>query len=253
MAPKILSVEGVRKQFGGLVALNDVFIGVPEKQITIIIGPNGSGKTTLLNVISGVYKPDSGQVIYNGKEITGWPPHKVYDIGIVRTFQIPTLFHKLTVLENLLVAARKHVGENLTKAVFKRTWMKQEEELVEKAFKVMDLLNLSHLWNQQAGLLSGGEMKLVEIGRALMSDPKVILTDEPAGSVNPKLAHNIFKHIISLRDNLRITFLIIEHRLDVAIDYVDYAYALHSGKVIAEGKPDEVLANPNVIESYLGG
>jgi len=248
-----LSVERIRKQFGGLVALNDVSISIPEKQLTIIIGPNGSGKTTLLNVISGIYKPDAGRVTYNGQEITGWPPHKVYDAGVVRTFQIATVFHKLTALENLLVVSRKHVGENLTKAIFKRTWMKQEEEVVKKAFDLLDLLNLSHLWNQPAGTLSGGELKLVEMGRALMSDPKVILTDEPVGSVNPKLAHDIFEHMVSLRDKLGITFLIIEHRLDIALDYVDYAYALHSGKVIAEGTPNEVTVDPTVIESYLGG
>ena len=250
---RVLDVENVRKRFGGVVALDGATLGVGDRSLVMLIGPNGSGKTTLINVVSGIYRLDDGRVRFNGTDITGWPPHKIYQSGVVRTFQIPALFTKLTVLENLLVAARSQVGENLSKAVLKKTWVEQEEELVEKAFNVLEILNLDSLWNTPVNALSGGQMKLVEIGRALMSDPRVILMDEPIAGINPRLAHEIFEHILGLRRELGISFLIVEHRLDIALQYVDHVYAMHRGRVIAEGKPKDVVNTPEVIESYLGG
>ncbi len=249
---KILKTENVKKRFGGIIALNGVNIDVESKSLTMIIGPNGSGKTTLINVISGVYKPDYGRVKFNGTDITGKPPHQIYKVGLVRTFQIPSLFTNLTVLENLLVAARIHEGESLFKAIFKLKWLKREEELVRKAYRILEILNLDHLWNHLVSKLSGGQMKLVETGRALMSDPKALLMDEPIAGVNPKLAHEIFDHLIRLKKELGISFLIVEHRLDVALQYVDYVYAMHRGKIIAKGKPEEILEDPRVSEAYLG-
>lgn len=254
MTLSYLRTENITKRFGGLIALKRVSIEVPSKRIVMLIGPNGSGKTTLINVISGMYKPESGKVLFDKNEITGLPPHKIYSLGIVRTFQIPSLFFKLTVLENLLIAAKDQLGEKITSAILNRKkWIKQEEKLVEKAFEILDLLTLSSMWNRKASELSGGQMKLLEIGRALMSDPKVVLMDEPVAGVNPKLAHNIMDHVTGIRDKLGLSFLIVEHRLDIVLDYVDYVYAMHRGKVISRGIPTEVVSDPAVIESYLGG
>ena len=243
----------MRKSFGALIAVNDVSIRIPRRKITIIIGPNGSGKTTLINVISGVYKPDSGKVFFEGKDITGLPPHEIYRLGMIRTFQIPALWHRLTVLENMLAAAKDNPGEMWRKAPFKRSWRDYEEGLVEKAFKILDFLGILKLWNRRAGELSGGQLRLLEVGRALMVDARMILMDEPLASLNPVIAREICEHLLRLRDELGITFLLVEHRLDIALDYVDHAYAMHRGRLIASGTPEEVVSNPAVIESYLGG
>jgi len=225
---------------------------VGEKTVSILIGPNGSGKTTLINVISGFYRPDSGKVQYDSTDITGWPPHLVYKSGVARTFQIPALFTKLTVLENLLVAEKKNPGESFDKALFKRFWVRKEEAAVEKAASILRTLGLMRQANTPAYLLSGGQMKLLEMGRALMSDSKLLLLDEPVSGVNPTLAHEIFSKIIKLRDEAGITFFIVEHRLDIAMKYVDHMTAMALGKVIASGHPEHVVGEAKVVEAYLG-
>ncbi len=219
----------------------------------MLIGPNGSGKTTLINVVSGFYKPDEGKVMFNGKDITGFPPHKVFKLGLVRTFQIPSPFIKLTVLENLLLAHPDNPGETFLKAPFRKAWVKEEEEAVEKAFKLLKILELSDLWDQPSNELSGGQLKLLEMGRALMTGANMILMDEPASGVNPALAHRLFSHLVKIKNELGVTFLIVEHRLEVATKYVDYVYAMVQGKVVSKGSAEEVLTDPNVIEGYLGG
>lgn len=249
----MLVVKGLRKRFGGLVALNDVNINIRKGFMTMLIGPNGSGKTTLINCVSGFYKPDEGKVIFEGNEITGWPPHKIFDKGIVRTFQIPKPFQNLTILENLLTAYRGNPGEGFMKALFKRNWEGEEEKAVKKAFDLLKLLNLDHMWDMPATNLSGGQMKLVEAGRALMSGAKLLLMDEPAAGIYPKLVHEIFSHLIKIKEKLGITLVIVEHRLELVLPYVDYVYAMARGQIISEGKPKEVLNDPQVIESYLGG
>lgn len=249
----LLDIQSVSKSFGGVKALDHVDVKVDEKQVALMIGPNGSGKTTLINVVSGFYPPDEGRVIFDGRDITALPPHQIYRLGLVRTFQIPSLFTRLTVLENLLVASRVNRGESFLKAPFTGSWLKDEEENLEKALRILQLLKLDHLWNSRASKLSGGQMKLLEIGRSLMSDAKMILLDEPISGVNPTLAHEIFTHILNLRSKLGLTFLIIEHRLDLALPYVDYVYVLAYGKLITQGEKEKVMQDSQVISAYLGG
>lgn len=253
MRSEILRTSNLTKSFGGVRALKGVSIRVDEGSITMMIGPNGSGKSTLINVISGIYKPDDGKVFFNGREITGLKPHEIFKLGLARTFQIPQPFTKLTVLENLLVAYPNNPGERFFGALRRGRWMKVEEEAVEKAFKILKLLKLDHLWDQQSYKLSGGQMKLLEVGRALMSDARLIMMDEPAAGVNPVLAHEIFKRFRELRDRLGVTFFLVEHRLEIALRYTDYVYAMANGLVVAEGVPERVMVNPQVVEAYLGG
>ncbi|MCS7136915.1 MAG: ABC transporter ATP-binding protein [Candidatus Caldarchaeum sp.] len=253
MTDKILVARGVTKRFGGLLALNGVDMGVKRGSMSLLIGPNGSGKTTLINTITGVYKPDSGNILFEEKRINNLKPHLIYGLGLVRTWQIPLPFHSMTVLENLLVSEKHRAGDGLISGLLKSRWIKHEEELVEKAYKILRILTLDHLWDQQAYKLSGGQMKLLETGRALMSGAKMILMDEPAAGLNPVLAKELFAHLREVSRQLGTTFLLVEHRLDLAIPFVDYVFAMHLGKVIAEGAPQQVLTNALVVESYLGG
>lgn len=248
-----IDVQHVYKSFGNLKALSDVSLTVDEQTITILMGPNGSGKTTLINVISGFYKPDSGTVIYKGKPITGLPPHEVYRKGLARTFQIPALFLKLTVLENFMVARRENKGEGFGRSLFKNLWIDDERKAAEEAFKVLNIVGLTQMWDKPASVLSGGQMKLLEIGRALMSGAQTILLDEPISGVNPRLAHEIFAKLVKLRDNYGMTFFVVEHRLDIALSYVDKVVAMALGKFVTGGTPEEVTADKRVIEAYLGG
>ena len=252
MSTSILSVQGVRKAFGNLQALDWVSLDVQPQKVSILIGPNGSGKTTLINVISGLYSLDSGRIFFEDKEVTGFAPYKLYEMGLARTFQIPALFWKLTVLENLLIAEKGNPGETFAGSLFKGAWRNSEERATQKASRILDALGLSKVWDLPAYNLSGGQMKLVEIARALMSGAKLLLLDEPISGVNPTLAHDIFSRILKLRNELGLTFFIVEHRLDVALKYVDEIFAMALGQLIASGPPADVLKNESVIEAYLG-
>lgn len=248
-----IEVQNVSKSFGSLRAVDDVSVSIDEKSLTILIGPNGSGKTTLINTIAGLYGADSGRVLFYGKDITKLHSHEIYKMGLARTFQIPSLFGKLTVLENAMVAAKGNPGENFLKSMWKRSWIKKEREVAESAFKTLSIVGLYPMWDKPAESLSGGQMKLLEIGRALMGGANVVLLDEPISGVNPKLAHEIFETLVNLRRDLGVTFFIIEHRLDIAMQYIDTVVAMAYGKLIAAGKPELVMADPRLIEAYLGG
>jgi branched-chain amino acid transport system ATP-binding protein len=247
-----LICKGIKKHFGGLYALDDVNISLERGKFTLLIGPNGSGKTTLINTITGYYIPDEGKIIYEGKDVTKLPMHEKFKLGIVRTFQIPKPFTKLTVIENMLIAARDNPGERFIYAPLKSKWIDKEKEAYETAMYLLQQLKLDNLYNQESYKLSGGQIKLLEFGRALMCNAKVILLDEPGAGMAPFIAKELFKTLKDVTIKLNLTVLVVEHRLDIALDFADYAYAMHNGKVIAEGNPYEVLNDEKVIESYLG-
>ena len=251
MPQPVLSVKNLTKSFGEFKAVNNLSMDIEKGKITLLIGPNGSGKTTLLNCITGLYNFDEGEVFFHGENVTKAKTHELVKKGMIRTFQISSPFTRLTVLENLLVSYGKNPGENFIWSPFTKKWMDQEKDAMEKAYEVLELLEITHLAEDPAYTLSGGQLKLLEIGRALMTDAKMILTDEPAGSVSVPLAQKIFSHIHNLSRDRGMDFLLIEHRLDIASEYVDYVFAMDRGSVLAHGEPMEVFENVKVIESYL--
>lgn len=249
---EILKCENVRKYFGKFAAVDDFSFGLKEGGIYLLVGPNGCGKTTLVNCISGIFKPEEGQIYYRDADITGEDMYKIARRGLVRTFQIASPFLRLTTLENMLVALPENAGENIFLSLLKPRWSDSEISAVRRASELLRVLGLRHVWNMPANTLSGGELKLLEIGRALMSGSETILLDEPVGSIDPKLCHQIFSHVLRLRDELGITFLVIEHRLEVAAQYADHVFAMDQGKLICEGTAEEVFEDQRVITSYLG-
>jgi ABC-type branched-subunit amino acid transport system ATPase component len=251
--PVILETESVTKSFGGLKAVNKVNIKVGAETITGLIGPNGSGKTTLFNVLGGAMKADSGIITFKGNRIDGLPCFRIYRSGLVRTFQVPRLFLQMTVLDNMIIAARDQIGDGLA-GVFlhDRGWKRQEEDIIKKALEVLELVDLYHQRTNLTGNLSGGQMKLLELGRALMSDPKMLLLDEPAAGVSPIIVDKIFDRISELRKLLNLTFFIIEHRIETLFNYTDTVIVMYRGEVIAEGSGKQLIEDPKVIDVYLG-
>ncbi|MEM0294813.1 MAG: ABC transporter ATP-binding protein [Candidatus Korarchaeum sp.] len=247
----LLLTENLTKKFGGLYAVNGVSIKARRRSITMIMGPNGSGKTTLINVCSGILKPDEGKVLFDGREITGWPPHKIYRLGFIRTFQIPAPFLKLSVLENVLVSMRNS-GENPLKSPIRPIWIREEEENVRKAFSILKRVGLEDLWDREAYKLGGGQLKMLEVARALASGAKLIALDEPIGGVDPSYANEILSYLDNLRRDLDVTLLLIEHRIDIALPFADYVYVMDRGRIISQGSPEEVSNDPKVVEVYLG-
>lgn len=248
MGEKILQTQNLSKFFDGLKALNRVNIGVEKGSITLVIGPNGGGKTTFINTVSGFYRADEGRVFFEGRDITNKPPHEISRLGIVRTFQIPQPLKKMTVLENLLIAYG-HGGSILHTITGK--WIDEERKAVEKAFRILEFLKIDHLWDSEARNLSGGQLKLLEVARAMMRDAKLIIMDEPIAGVNPVLSHEILDSFTKLKGT-GVSFLIVEHRLDIVLKYSDHIYVMANGSVIAEGKEKNILSDPKVVEVYLG-
>jgi ABC-type branched-subunit amino acid transport system ATPase component len=249
----MLTVENLAKEFDGLTAVNDLNFTVEPNTISGLIGPNGAGKTTTFNMIAGHLKPSSGKIYFDGKEITNLRPHQTFQLGIVRTFQIPRPFSGMTVLENLTMVPRNQIGEKIWNNWLRNNAVEREEQQIsEKANGLLEFLNLSDLQNEYSGNLSGGQLKLLELGRALMSDPKVILLDEPAAGVNPTLLEEIIDRI---RDIHRqgVTFLIIEHNMELVMRLCSSILVMAEGDILMRGAPEEIRSDPRLIDAFLGG
>ena len=249
----MLTVENLAKEFDGLTAVNDLNFTVEPNTISGLIGPNGAGKTTTFNMIAGHLKPSSGKIYFDGKEITNLRPHQTFQLGIVRTFQIPRPFSGMTVLENLTMVPRNQIGEKIWNNWLRNNAVEREEQQIsEKANGLLEFLNLSDLQNEYSGNLSGGQLKLLELGRALMSDPKVILLDEPAAGVNPTLLEEIIDRI---RDIHRqgVTFLIIEHNMELVMRLCSSILVMAEGGILMRGSPEKIRSDPRLIDAFLGG
>jgi ABC-type branched-subunit amino acid transport system ATPase component len=253
MESAMLEVVDIHKRFGGIQALDGVSLVVQRGSITGLIGPNGSGKTTLFNVISGFYRKDVGEIYLKGERIDELPPDEVARKGLCRTFQISQVPEKMTVLENMLLAPKDQQGESLFGALLrKRSVLEEERKNLERARHLLDFLDLTHMADEYAGNLSGGQKKLLALGRILMADPEIILLDEPAAGVNPTLIKNLMGLIQQLREQGK-TFLFVEHNMRVISDICDRVYVLDFGRKIAEGTPQEIQQNREVLEAYLSG
>lgn len=246
----MLIAENVSKTFDGLVAVNRVNIVVKENTFTMLIGPNGCGKTTLINCCTGILKPTSGRVLFGDIDITGWKPHEIYRVGFVRSFQIPLPFIGLTVIDNVLGAMR-NPGESPAKAPFVNRWADVEEENMARAMDILAKVGLDRHWDLPSSSLGAAQLKMLEVAKGLSSGAKLIALDEPIGGVDPASAHEILSHVARLKAE-GLTFLVVEHRIDIAAPFADYIYAMELGTLISEGTPDEVLNDPKVIEVYLG-
>ncbi|MAV83190.1 MAG: ABC transporter ATP-binding protein [Pelagibacteraceae bacterium] len=253
MNTNILEVKNLSKHFGGLKALNNCNLSIKKNSITGIIGPNGSGKSTLFNVITGNLPPTSGNIIYSKEEITNVPSYELFSKGILRTFQIAHEFTNLTVLENLMMVPDGQKGENLMYTWLNPREIKKEDKIIqEKAMEVLNFLNLDHLTNEVAGNLSGGQKKLLELGRTMMVDAKIVFLDEVGAGVNRTLLKDIGTSIIKLNQERGYTFCMIEHDMDFISRLCDPVIVLAEGSVLFEGTSEEVKKNEKVIESYLG-
>jgi ABC-type branched-subunit amino acid transport system ATPase component len=248
-----LKVRDLRKTFGGITAVDNVAFEIEKGSMTGLIGPNGAGKSSTFNCITGTYTPDSGVVEFNGEDITGLEPFEVADRGLVRTFQIARELSEMTVLENMMVAPMHQRGEALWRSVFARDDVnKQETEILERAWETLEFFDIEHLANEYAGNLSGGQRKLLELARALLTDPEMLLLDEPFAGVNPTLEERLLEHIHELR-NEGYTFLIVEHDMDLIMQNCEQVIVMHQGRILTEGTPEDVRNNEDVIEAYLGG
>ena len=250
---EILHVENISKFFGGLAAVNNCSLKIKKGSITGIIGPNGSGKTTLFNLIAGNLKSSRGSVIFNNENITNVPSYQLFSKGLLRTFQIAHEFSNLTVLENLMMVPSNQSGENLITALINPKLVEREEDqLKEKALEVIEFLNLKHLSNELAGNLSGGQKKLLELGRTMMVDAKLVLLDEVGAGVNRTLLKDLGTAILRLNKEKGYTFCMIEHDIDFISRMCDPVIVMSEGSVLFEGTSDEVKKNDKVIDSYLG-
>lgn len=249
----MISVADVSKYFGGIHAVDGVSLDIKKGSITGLIGPNGAGKTTLFNVIAGVFKPSSGHIYLDGEDVTGLAPHELFKKGLLRTFQIAHEFSTLTVLENLMVVPGDQPGEDLRHAWFNFKRVREDEAKIrERAHEVAEFLEISHLENELAGNLSGGQKKLLELGRTMMVDAKVVFLDEVGAGVNRTLLKTIGTSIQRLNEERGYTFCMIEHDMDFIARMCDPVIVMAEGKLLTQGTVEEVKSNEEVIEAYLG-
>jgi len=249
-----LRVTGLEKHFGGIAAVDGVSFEVEAGTLTGLIGPNGAGKSTTFDLITGVQTPDAGTVHFRGQDVTGLRPYQIADRGLVRTFQIARELSEMTVLENVMLAPKHQVGESLWRSVTpgaREEVVAQERELRERAWETLDFFALDHLAEEYAGNLSGGQRKLLEMARVLMTDPDTVLLDEPLAGVNPTLGNQLVERIHELRAQ-GLTFLLVEHDIDVVMNHCDPIVVMHQGRVLAEGPPEAIRADERVVDAYLG-
>jgi len=249
----IIEVRHVSKHFGGLTAVENCSLKVARGSVTGLIGPNGAGKSTLFNMVAGTFPPDEGEIHFDGADITGLPPHQLFSRGLLRTFQIAHEFSNMTALENLMVVPADQPGEHLSN-IWLRPGMvaSRESEVRRKAEEVIDFLKLGHVRTELAGNLSGGQKKLLELGRTMMADARLVLLDEVAAGVNRTLLKDLAENIERMNREFGYTFFVIEHDMDLIARLCDPVIVMAQGEVIAEGPMEEIRQNPEIIEAYFG-
>jgi neutral amino acid transport system ATP-binding protein len=249
----LLEVEEMVKRFGGIRAVDGATMKVRNGAITALIGPNGAGKTTLFNVVTGFYRGDRGSVIFDGRQVFGEAPYQIARRGMVRTFQITKALAAMPVIDNMMLAAPDQPGERFRNLILRPGAVRRrEEEVRAQAMEVLEIFNLTGLAGDYAGTLSGGQRKLLELARALMARPKLLLLDEPMAGINPVLGKRLLDHMKRLRQEEGVTFLFIEHDMEVVMNHADRVVVMAEGRVIADGEPHQVRADRRVIDAYLG-
>lgn len=247
----IIVADGIKRSFGGLTAVDVAKMQVQRHSITALIGPNGAGKTTLFNLLTGFDRAQSGSWTFNGSEISKTPPHKIARQGMVRTFQLTKSLYRLTVMDNMRLAATAQRGESIFLSPLRFVWGSQEREITERAEMLLERFKLIDKKDDFAAALSGGQRKLLEMARALMVNPEIVMLDEPMAGVNPALKQSLLGHIRSLRDD-GMTVLFVEHDMDMVRDISDWVVVMAQGQIVAEGEPHEVMKDQAVIDAYLG-
>lgn len=247
----IVTASGVVRRFGGLTAVDVDHLEFQRGVITALIGPNGAGKTTLFNVLTGFDRPDEGDWTLDGRSIGRLPPHRIAQRGMVRTFQLTKSLTKMTVIQNMLLGAPNQRGERMLTGLWRPRWKGQESEIEQRADALLERFNLAHMRDEYAGAMSGGQRKLLEMARALMSQPRILMLDEPMAGVNPALTQSLLSHVTSLRDE-GMTVVFVEHDMDVVLEISDWVVVMSEGEVIAEGPPSQVIRSQAVIDAYIG-
>lgn len=248
----LLSVRGVSKRFGGIAAVDDVTFDVPERSITALIGPNGAGKSTLFNLVTGFERPDRGDVVFAGRSVFRRTPHALARQGVVRTFQLTKALSVMSVLDNMLLANAHNPGERLLLAAIRPAWRRAERAAHARARELLAIFGLAGKADEYAGTLSGGQRKLLELARALMLEPRLLLLDEPLAGVNQTLGRSLLEHIERVRAERRLTILLVEHDMDVVMRHSDHVVVMAEGRVVAAGTPAAIRSDESVITAYLG-